>query len=76
MDIVIPDYEQKLIDKKRKSLTVRLSALEDSALTQVFWAGQQKGSSLSSILRAALCEFLKNHYNLNIPDDFKSVDEQ
>lgn len=74
MEIIIPDYEKKKLDKKRKSLTVRLSALEDSALTQVFWTGQQKGSSLSSIMRTALGEFLKNHYNINIPD-FKSVNE-
>lgn len=74
MEILIPDYEQKLIDKKRTSLTVRLSALEASALLQVYWAGQQKGSSLSSIMRVALAEYFKNHFNLNIPD-FKSVNE-
>ena len=74
MNIVIPDYEQIKLEKKRTSLTVRLSALEASALSQVFWAGQQKGSSLSSIMRIALAEYLKNHFNLNIPD-FKNKNE-
>jgi len=74
MNIVIPDYEQKALEKKRTSLTVRLSALETSAILQVFWAGQQRGSSLSSIMRIALAEYLKNHFNLNIPD-FRNVNE-
>ena len=75
MDITIPNYEEKLVDKKRTSLTVRLSALEASAISQIFWKSEIRGNSFSAILRAALHEYLKTHYNINIPD-FKCGDEQ
>jgi len=75
MEIQIPDYEQKKLDRRRVSLTVRLSQVQASALRQVFWKGQEQGSSLSSILRIALSEHLKNKYGVNIEADLKFVDE-
>lgn len=75
MGIEIRDYEKLKLDRRRVSLTVRLTALQASALSQVFWTGQERGSSLSSILRVALSEHLKNRYGINIPADLKSIDE-
>ena len=76
MEIVIQDYEQKKIDKKRTSITLRLSALQAAVLSQVFWKSEKRGSSFSGLIRTALCEFFKNHHNINIPLDFRDVDEQ
>ena len=75
MEITIPDYENKKLDRQRVSLTIRLSQVQVSALRQVFWTKAEQGSSLSSILRVALCEHLKNHYGVNIDADLKSIYE-
>jgi len=74
MEILIPDYEKKKIDKKRTSLTIRLNQVQTSALTQLFWKSQEPHSSLSSIIRVALSEHLKK-YGINIPAHLDFIDE-
>ena len=75
MEILIPNYEQKKLDKKRTSITIRLNQVQASAISQIFWKSEERGNSFSKILRVALSEHLKNKYNINIPADLGSVDE-
>jgi hypothetical protein len=67
--------EKARLSNKRTTLSVRLNSKQMSALSKIYWGNQQPHSSLSGIVREAVCEHLKNRYGINIEPHLDFVDE-
>jgi len=69
------DLNEKARLPKRTTLSIRLNSRQMSALNKIYWGNQEPHSSLSTIVREALCEHLNNKYKMNIDPHLDFVDE-